>query len=134
VCFRSFFNAFGVAKVKISGEVDWQQKSFPVPAGPQLLEWRYSKDADVSAGKDTGWLDEVRFENNLLDTTTWTTDSGFGFRLDGLAPGTYVIQASSNLVDWAPIATNMVSSNNAAFFVDPASDTLSRRFYRAQQQ
>jgi hypothetical protein len=96
-----------------------------------MLEWRYSKDADVSAGLDAAWLDEVHFENDLLDAPAWNSNTGFSCRLDGLAPGTYVILVSSNLVDWAPISTNVVPSNGPAAFVDPGAGALPLRFYRA---
>ena len=47
---------------RISGEVDWQQQSFAVPAGAQvLLKWRYGKDAGTSAGQDAGWVDDVQY-------------------------------------------------------------------------
>ena len=123
----------GVAQVKISGEVNWQQESFAVPAGQHVLEWRYSKDVDVSTGLDAGWLDEVRFENGLLDTLAWTS-SGFAFRLDGLPPGSYIVLGSSNLMHWLPISTNVISSNSPATFVDPNASNFPFRFYRAQRQ
>ena len=98
------------------------------------MQWTYSKDVDVSAGLDAGWLDEVRFENNRLDTVAWNTNSGFQFRLDGLPPGNYVVLASSNLTDWLPISTNAVSANSPAIFVDSLSRNFPLRFYRARQQ
>ena len=45
----------------ISGEVDWQQKSFPLAAGSHILKWSYTKDTSSSAGLDTAWLDKVTF-------------------------------------------------------------------------
>jgi alpha-tubulin suppressor-like RCC1 family protein len=43
----------------ISGEVDWEQRTFKIPAFQHLLIWTYSKDASVSEGQDAGWLDQV---------------------------------------------------------------------------
>jgi hypothetical protein len=43
----------------ISGEVDWQQMNYFIPAGNHLVRWRYSKDEAVSAGQDRGWVDQV---------------------------------------------------------------------------
>ena len=62
----------------ISGEVDWQQKTFAVPAGVHYLTWTYAKDSSQSAGADAGWLDQVVFTPSLsqaLDTPmlTWAT-------------------------------------------------------------
>lgn len=45
----------------ISGEMDWQQKTFNIPAGTHNLKWSYSKDGSVSTGSDCGWLDKVTF-------------------------------------------------------------------------
>jgi subtilisin-like proprotein convertase family protein len=50
----------GVLKSEISGEVNWQQKSFSLASGSHLLSWSYSKDRSVSAGSDAGWLDRVQ--------------------------------------------------------------------------
>jgi M6 family metalloprotease-like protein len=62
----------------ISGEVDWQQKTFAVPVGTHYLTWIYSKDGSQSAGADAGWLDQVVFAPSLsqaLDTPmlAWAT-------------------------------------------------------------
>ncbi|MDB6121354.1 MAG: hypothetical protein JWQ71_347 [Pedosphaera sp.] len=47
--------------MSISGEVDWEQRSFTIPVGSHSLIWKYSKDASVSDGLDAGWLDQVVF-------------------------------------------------------------------------
>ena len=46
---------------QISGEQDWRQVVFSVPAGSQTLRWRYVKDVGTNLGQDGGWVDEVRF-------------------------------------------------------------------------
>jgi hypothetical protein len=46
---------------RISGEVDWQQVTYLIPAGNHVVRWRYAKDAAVSAGQDRGWVDQVSF-------------------------------------------------------------------------
>ena len=43
----------------ITGEVDWTQRSFALPAGSVNLKWRYSKDYSYSGGEDSGWVDKV---------------------------------------------------------------------------
>jgi hypothetical protein len=48
-------------QARISGEVDWQQRSFPVPSGSQVLTWTYRKNSSVSQGQDRAWVDEVQF-------------------------------------------------------------------------
>jgi hypothetical protein len=53
------FSIGGVAQASISGEQDWQQATFNVPAGPQMLIWTYAKDGAGSAGLDAGWVDQL---------------------------------------------------------------------------
>jgi hypothetical protein len=49
------------APSSISGEVDWQQRTFTLNSGTHRLTWQYVKDTDDSfpTGQDTAWLDEV---------------------------------------------------------------------------
>ena len=49
----------GVISESISGSTDWALRSFSVPSGLHHIEWRYVKDASVSAGADAGWVDTV---------------------------------------------------------------------------
>jgi hypothetical protein len=45
----------------LSGEVDWQRKTFSIPKGSHIIRWVYTKDAGVSQGSDCGWVDNVQF-------------------------------------------------------------------------
>jgi hypothetical protein len=47
------------AYFSISGESGWQQVSMPLDIGPQVVTWRYYKDASGSAGSDAGWVDSI---------------------------------------------------------------------------
>ncbi|MDF1860220.1 MAG: Ig-like domain-containing protein [Verrucomicrobiales bacterium] len=50
----------GSLVAEISGEQDWAQISFPLPAnGTSTLRWEYSKDGSVSEGDDAGFIDEL---------------------------------------------------------------------------
>ena len=51
----------GVEVAAISGEQNWQQKSYPLGPGVHTLKWRYSKDGSARFGSDSGWLDQVTF-------------------------------------------------------------------------
>ncbi|MBI2924123.1 MAG: SUMF1/EgtB/PvdO family nonheme iron enzyme [Verrucomicrobia bacterium] len=57
---------------------------------------------------------------NATPVFTLTADAGFN----------YLIQASTNLIDWTPFAV-LLNTNGVVQFVDPAITNLSRRFYRA---
>ncbi len=58
---RLSFQVDGVEKLNISGEVDWQWRTFEVTNVSQVLRWQYMKDASGSAGQDRAWLDQVSF-------------------------------------------------------------------------
>jgi len=45
----------------ISGDVDWQQKSYEISPGTHTLMWKYTKNGDSDSGSDCGWLDKVEF-------------------------------------------------------------------------
>src|SRR5262249_45705572 len=58
---------------------------------------------------------------------------GFAFQASLPQGTTYVILASSDLMNWTPIATN-VAQGNTEIFVDPAAINLPSRFYRIALQ
>lgn len=50
----------------------------------------------------------------------------FGFTVSGVTGTQYVVQASTNLVNWVSLQTNTAPFN----FVDPGAGSFQRRFYR----
>ncbi|NOT83245.1 MAG: DUF1566 domain-containing protein [Methylococcaceae bacterium] len=54
------FELDGQVIQKISGEQDWKEVKGTIPEGLHVLKWTYAKDADLSAGADTAWLDKVQ--------------------------------------------------------------------------
>ena len=68
----------GVQQDAISGDVVWNQQTYPVQAG-DVLRWEYTKDADCCAdGLDAGFLDQISYTpatnqnfNLALGTTGW---------------------------------------------------------------
>jgi RHS repeat-associated protein len=51
-----------VRQDRISGTVDWQQKSYTITAaGSHTLKWRYVRDGSGSAGSNCGWVDAVQW-------------------------------------------------------------------------
>ena len=59
------------------------------------------------------------------------SDGAFRFMLNGLAGSEFVIQISSNLVDWLSISTNTVPSGGSVLIADPDMANQLHRFYRA---
>ena len=49
----------GVDQDRISGEVDWTQKSLTLEDGSHLVRWTYAKDANSAGGSDAAWVDHV---------------------------------------------------------------------------
>ena len=44
---------------RISGDIDWQQKSYVLSAGEKVLKWCYTKDPAAKSGSDAGWVDKI---------------------------------------------------------------------------
>ncbi len=51
----------GTLKDQISGEVDWQQKSYSVTSGIHILKWRYARQSTTPSGDNCGWVDFVQW-------------------------------------------------------------------------
>ena len=47
----------------ISGNVDWTEVAYSVPAGTHTLRWEYDKDFSVDTGADTGWVDQLSLDS-----------------------------------------------------------------------
>ncbi|NKQ38583.1 MAG: hypothetical protein HF967_03755, partial [Methanosarcinales archaeon] len=57
------FKINGIEQDRISGtNHTWTQKSYELDSGINELRWKFIKDASVSRGTDSGWLDKVVFE------------------------------------------------------------------------
>ena len=50
--------------VRISGDVNWVQKTVAIPAGSQTVKWSYTKDSSVNSGSDAAWVDQVAFTSS----------------------------------------------------------------------
>jgi hypothetical protein len=64
-----------------------------------------------------------------LAATGYAPTGGFHFSLLGRAGESYVIQASTNLLDWSPISTN-ISLNGVFEFTVPEIWRFRERFFR----
>jgi hypothetical protein len=131
----------GVRQQRWSAELAWRNFLFPLQAGLNILEWRYSKDANFSAGFDGVFLDNLYLpldqpdQGNLraLLSATVSSTGTPRIQLQGRVGQTYVLEASSDLTSWKPISTNTVTSGNL-FIEDREVSGLNARFYRAVTQ
>lgn len=68
----------------------------------------------------------------LLFTSGHFTNGVLSLQLSGMPGKSYVLQASTNLVDWVPLSTN-VPPATVLNLLDPSATNFPSRFYRALQ-
>ncbi|MCU0287451.1 MAG: hypothetical protein MUF15_13790, partial [Acidobacteria bacterium] len=74
----------GVQKARISGNVNWTQKVFNLPAGSHALKWTYAKNASIKSGSDCGWVDKLEIVASTKDPIADAVDkSTLSFSLSG---------------------------------------------------
>jgi len=102
-----------------------------VPNGNWLL---YIFDDALADGGSIarGWSMQLGWETAppQFNSMGFLSNGRFEMRLSGVAGRTHVVEASSDLEVWTPIATNSVGSDTF-LFVDPQSSNFAHRFYRA---
>jgi len=109
-------------------------QTYTFTAGP--AEGRYWVEAEVS------WPDGRRaFATNSVMVSTKAppelsgsrrlAGGGFSFLLTGAPLATYVIQVSTNLANWNPVATNAVPPSGLLSITDSNAAAFPARYYRA---
>jgi uncharacterized repeat protein (TIGR03806 family) len=86
----------------------------------------------------TGYVNSMSANATFFIQPVKFTAQGFSngvFRLQflGAVGSNYVLQTSTNLMDWTPLATNPATTN-IFDFIDPGSSNFGQRFYRVLQQ
>ena len=122
------FSIGGVPQASISGEVDWQQVSFTVPAGPQMLVWTYSKDASGTAGMDAAFVDQLTFAPappiiiaQPVDQTVLGPNPAFmGTTVVGAAPFSYF---------WYKVGTGLRFVGSQVYQINPTYRASSGTYY-----
>lgn len=102
------------------------------PAGPDGPCW---VEAEVQ------WPDGRRaFATNCIAVSTNAqplltvpnlSAGNFSFTLAGAPSATYIIEASTDLVNWTPVATNTLPQNGVLQIGDPLGNAFPLRYYRA---
>ncbi len=102
----------------------------PTGAGLVVLRASQSGDATNAPAPNADQVLIVVPGNNVITDFQRLANGMFTFRFYG-EPGTnYVVQASTNLVNWLTLATNQVSGLGYLEFTDPSAANFNRRFYR----
>jgi hypothetical protein len=105
-------------QARISGEVDWQQRSYACPPGQHTLWWDFCKDPNVGRGMDAGWVAQVSFvPASWLQVAGRPINGQCQLILYGQPGMLYQILCSTNLADWFPLGTVM-ATNNIMPFID----------------
>ena len=112
----------------VSARLGAQMLSGPAARSPEAVVNRLLA---VQAQDARGARLAVRSRTVGLSAAEFTTN-GFQFRLTGPV-GIYVIQASTNLTDWFPVATNNTPTG-LWDYTDPTAAGVGSRFYRALLQ
>lgn len=125
----------------ISGEADWSEYTYYIPAGAHVVHWAYTKDISVNAGQDAGWLDEVAFTPATpvaLTQPLCLPDGGFRFETRSgsrrtFEPGDLMhleVQISTNLLHWSTLPNVCTLTNGNLLICDPRPANAPQRFYR----
>jgi len=125
------FYVDGVLYKQWSGEVGWANYAFVLNAGAHTLKWTYVKDPNISSGLDAAFIDDVNLPLAPPQIQfQLKNDGSFLMTLNGQSGQQYVVQTSTNLVNWQNFSTNVVAGGVIQITL-PANPTNKAQFYRA---
>ena len=58
---RFYVDGVEVTGLRMSGSVEWTQRSHLLSSGLHTLRWAYTKDGGITSGADAAWLDSLSF-------------------------------------------------------------------------
>jgi len=138
-----FFNRVGITlQPPDSNAAIYYTLDGSLPTTNSLLyfaPFNLTNNATVSAGAfETNYANSVAASALFLVQPVRFSSSSFSngvlqLQFIGAAGSNYVLQASTNLVNWTPVATNPATTTGI-IFIDPKSSNYPARFYRAMQQ
>jgi probable HAF family extracellular repeat protein len=130
----------GQDQATLSGEKDWEQASFNLPAGVQNLHWEYVKDGSGSGGQDKAWITDVAYAPNagVSQPSYLFAKRRLGYRLfqmtfTGQKGHQFEIEKSKDLRNWNNLTT-IQNTVGTMTIVDPGAQTEAKEFYRAVQR
>jgi sugar lactone lactonase YvrE len=98
-------------------------------AGLVVLRASQSGDATNAPAPNVDQVLIVVPGNNVITDAQRLANGMFTLRFYGETGSNYVVKASTNLVDWLPVATNQISGLGYLEFTDTSSTNYDRRFY-----
>lgn len=126
----------GVNQASVSGEVNWQQRTFSVPSGTHTLRWTYAKDSVVSVGMDCGWVDQIQITAPVVVVCSYAVTPSSPTIAGSGGSGSASVTASSNTCSWSAssganwitiTAGNSGTGNGAVSYSVAANNTCSPR-------
>jgi hypothetical protein len=126
----------GVNQASVSGEVNWQQRTFSVPSGTHTLRWTYAKDSVVSVGMDCGWVDQIQITAPVVVVCSYAVTPSSPTIAGSGGPGSASVTASSSTCTWSAssganwitiTAGNSGAGNGAVSYSVAANNTCSPR-------
>jgi len=100
------------------------------PADPALAALLINSSQEVLNALTGGRTNPGGQPHGRMVARVQPSDASVRVEFDGQAARSYVIEASSNLVDWEPIAVSHADQNGRCKFEDPAARNLNQRYYR----
>ena len=98
-------------------------------AGLAVLRASQSGDATNAPAPNVDQVLLIVPGNNVITDAQRLANGMFTMRFYGDTGTNYVVKASTNLVNWLPIATNQISGLGYLEFTDVSSTNFDRRFY-----
>jgi plastocyanin len=87
---------------------------------------------NVGAAATSAPVNVFVLTNATVTAPVWTEGGPFQLKIVGIAGQTYTLEASSNLLNWSAVITNVAPSNTFDV-TDPGATNAETRFYRARQ-
>lgn len=70
-------NVDGVRRNRISGETDWEQKTYIIESGSHTIEWKYIKDNTFTDSADCGWVDRIQWSPGTVPVCQMNVPYGY---------------------------------------------------------
>ncbi len=101
-------------KESISGEVDWTEVSYDLPAGTYNLVWEYKKNSTVSSGSDAAWVDDISIHGYAMTVENTIAT----YEANDLLDGEYIYS-----VEAYDLSDNDTVSTKRSFDIDTVAPT-----------